>query len=790
MYIPNQNPLNININPPGLQSGMPGETIKIHIVVTNNGDIDAVINLFLNLDEELQTLIGTSNSERQSISLSPNESSNEITFELPLPVNASPGTYDYTLVVDSPEHYPQHTPINCPSQIKILFKEQTRVGLNDPTFFIKPSTNPHKPLIFKSGEPLQLEVQVINNSDRVDRFRLNCPDLDEDWFTINYPKTGLESEGLTEVNALELNNKSQATILLQLHPPKDALEGNYNPAIRLYSENYPDLVLLDLVYTRIPPNYRLDVDLETVLGQVSYRSGEYILSIINQGNLIRELIFNAKTRDEYEICKYDFNPTQVKLLPLAETEVNLRVKPRGWWRRPWLGAGRTINFQVELEDKQSYKLPDKQIQAILTWKSRPIWQFLLLLLFALGIFGVTAFIVWRLLNPEPLKIQSFSASKSQIEEGKDIQLNWEITQYNQLKKLDLIAKEPDTPQSNFLEGDFRKKLESLCKKENNTLKCTNIDMGRKGIVGEYTFDLQAQYRAGGLPFSRKTNQKINKQTKVIVKEKQIAEVVNFGVVNNKYTKGQNILLNWKIKNYTLLESVQISGKTADGKALKPLNLSFKNGLPEDSLLQENCQQLNDEQALECNNIPIPALSVGSFAYKINAYSKDINNRNSEKENNNAVEVLPKNFKIISFLANGKQSLEIEEGKQVILGWKVQADSSEDVQVDIDCVGSNLPLTGEKSIFVTNPQCKLQVTDIFNKLKPQYQVINVKVKPKPQPIPTVTVPAPDSTPNNSTNNNLRERSNNSRPKTNSRRNTAIPLPDIEDKLNSQQTDRSI
>lgn len=756
MYIQNQNPLVININPPGIQSGMPGDTIKIHVVVTNNGDKDAVINLFINLDDELQTLIGSPNSERQSISLSPNEHSNEITFEFPIPVNASPGTYDYTLVIDSPEHYPQHTPINCPSQIKILFKEQTKIGLNDPTFFIKPSTNPNKPLIFKPSEPLQLEVQVINNSDRVDRFRLNCPDLDENWFTINYPKTGLESSGLTEVNALELNNKSQSTILLQLHPPIDALEGNYNPAIRLHSENYPDLVLLDLVYTKIPPNYRLDIELETILGQVSYRSGEYLLSIINQGNLIRDLIFSAKSRDEYEICKYNFDPTEVKLLPLGETEVNLKVKPRGWWRRPWLGGGRTINFQVDLKDKQNYPLPDRQNQATLIWKSRPIWQFLLLLLLVLGVFGGVAFIIWRLLNPDDLKIINFTANDSEILEGGEVRLNWEITKSNQLKKLELNVKEPNVQQYNFLEADFLEKLPPFCKKTQNILKCTNYSMGKKGIPGEYTFDLQAQYSKGGLPFSGRSNQQTKESIKVIVNEKPIAEVVNFEVINKKYTRGENILFNWKIKNPLLLETVTISGKTADGQVVNPSNLNITD-------FKEKCNEVNNEQALECKNISLPASKVGTVNYTITASSKGVRNRNSSKEAGNAVEVLPQAFSITYFTVDGQQSKEVEQGTPVVVAWRVQGNKA-DIHIESDCLGSPLEPRGSRKIKRNiTYQCTLQVNDKFKLLPSQFKVVDVTVKPKPIPTPTVTITAPAPRPNNPENNS-RER-----------RNAPIPLP---------------
>ena len=764
MYSANENPLDIIINPPGIQFGIPGETIKLHVVVTNQGDSDAVIHIFLNLDEELKKLIGWSNSPRESISLSPNQSSNEITFEFPIPVNASPATYDYTLVIDAPEHYPQHTPINCPAQLKILFKEQTKVGLKDPTFFIKPSTNPNKPLIFKPGEPLQLEVKINNNSERVDRFRLNCPDLDEDWFTITYPKTGLESSGLIEVNALELNNKSQGTILLQLHPPIDALEGNYNPAIRLHSDNHPNLVLLDLVYTQIPANYRLDIELATILGQVSYRPGEYLLSIINQGNVIREFMFNAKTRDEDEICEYFFDPTEVQLLPTRKAEVNLRVKPKGWWRRTWLGSGRMINFQVELEDQKNYPLFNQESQASLLWKSRPIWQFLLLLLCLLGLFGAAAFIIWRLLNPEALEIESFTANRLEITEGNEVRLNWKISQYNQLRKLELNIKEPQSNPYNFFADDFQKKI-SPCNIKQNILTCTNYSMGTKGIIGKYSFELRAFYRQGGLPFSRKSNQETSKKLELTVKSKPIAEVLSFGENKKKYTKGESILFQWKIKNPNLLKKVVISGKKEDGTAVDPKTFDNK-----DLRDGGKCKQVANEQDLECKNIPITASQIGTITYNITAFS-DNSNRSSSQEAENAVEVLPQQFQIRRFTLNGseKPNIEVEKGATINLAWSVSGDIR-DITVNIIGLGSSYPLVGKKSFPIyDSTKYKLEVVDKFGKRDTQFREINVKVKPAIIPSPLESInPEVNSTPNNTSGN-----SSNSKKK----KNTVIPLPDI-------------
>jgi len=115
-------------------------------------------------------------------------------------------------------------------------------------------------------------VTVSNRSNRVDRFRLTCLDLEEDWFKIRYSLTGVEGPGLlVEPSGLELNPGSQGKIGLQFQPPADTLAGNYTPTICLYSVNSPDLVPLDLVYLQIPATCRLEVELNTIQGKVSRR---------------------------------------------------------------------------------------------------------------------------------------------------------------------------------------------------------------------------------------------------------------------------------------------------------------------------------------------------------------------------------------------------------------------------------------------------------------------------------------------------------------------------------------
>ncbi len=271
---PRLSPLLVIIDPPGTQSGMPGDLLEVHTLVSNQGNQGAVINVFF--DETSQILQQWCRSSQERLALDPQQSS-EVTFQFQIPFEAMPGTYDYTLVIDAPEHYPEDTPIQYSRQIQVLIKEQTLVRVNDPTFTLKPTTNPSNPAKLKPGEPLQIVVSVNNRSNRVDRFRLSCLDLEADWFTIRYPSSGLEGPGLlSDSSGLELNPATQSQILFQLHPPPETFAGNYSPTLRLHSANSPELVLLDLVYIQIPAVYRLDVELDTILGKVSQSLGQFV----------------------------------------------------------------------------------------------------------------------------------------------------------------------------------------------------------------------------------------------------------------------------------------------------------------------------------------------------------------------------------------------------------------------------------------------------------------------------------------------------------------------------------
>jgi hypothetical protein len=505
-----QSPVALILNPNTMQQSVtPGSTLELYVTVSNQGPQSAVIDLFI--DEASQTLRQWCETPRERLALGPQQSS-EVVFRFQIPVQAFPGIYDYVLVVDAPQHYPEDTPIQRPRQIQVLPQEQAAVKVNDPTFSLKPITSPAQPAVLKLGQPLPIQVLVHNRSDRVDRFRVSCPDLEEDWFTVRYA-AGLEGPGLLTGNdGLGLNPGAQGPISLLFQPPLNTLAGSYSPTIRVHSTNNSDLVLLDLVYIQIPAFYRLNVELNTLLGKVTRSAGQYELKLTNEGNTIRELSVRAKGRDEEDLCTYTCEPESVRVLPGKTTSVSLQVKPTKWWRQPLYGNPLDLNFQIELEDSKQLALPKELPQGLLIWQPRPWWQLLLLAFSVFVAILALVLLIWQIYfkAPEPPKLlpSSFQPDSSQLSEaaGDSIQLNWQIRNPDQIQKITIAGKAGPATQTvtyDFSKG-IPKGLEAQCQTLEKVLTCSHVATDAKQ-AGKYIFEIQVFPRNGEPPLTQPTD---------------------------------------------------------------------------------------------------------------------------------------------------------------------------------------------------------------------------------------------------------------------------------------------
>ncbi|MEH1841140.1 MAG: hypothetical protein V7L20_20870 [Nostoc sp.] len=723
-------PLKVILNPSTRLEGFPGESVTLDISLINQGEQGAAIDVFI--DPMAQTLLGWCLSARKRVALDSQQAC-EVSLVFEIPLDALPGSYPYTVVVDAPEHYPEDTPIHYPGSLEVLVKEQAVIQSQKLTFSISPATSPVQPLLIQPNQHQRLSVIVNNHSSRVDRFRLYCLDLDKTWFTIQYPSNELSELGVvSSTDGLELNPGGQGEIIIELHYPIDMPAGHYSPTLQLISDNAPEQVFLDLVYLEVKPKLHLSVELETILGKVSHSPGQYRLILTNHGNSIRELAVSASSRDEMELCYYVCSPSSVNLLIGETATISLTVYPKQKWRRPLFGFGLDLPFQVNVQDLQALPTPENLPMGLLIWKARPWWQLLLWLLAGVGALSGLGFLIWFVFfKPVPPPILTeFKPDSASYTEGGRVRLNWTILNSARLAELVVSSTKDQTANSPQV-YDFRQglptELNRYCQIRDRNLTCTNVDTGAR-LAGEYTFQLQIKAKSAQKPIEQKLN--------VVIQPKPLPQVMSIAARQSQLEKGKPLTLSWNIKNFSQLGQLQVIGQLKDGKPTLFKTYDFQKQIPLE--LTKQCQPPVNE-TLSCSNVDIglPA-KPGDYAISLQPVSSG-----SQKQSplSKAIQVQLKAtpLRVINFTLNNQSSetnpsIFLKVGQVVTLNWQVQGDS---VKVKLEPLG-DVPTSGSRTFKATTNLSQIILTAETEQGQSVKRAFLLQVDtPKPPPKPTNT-----------------------------------------------------
>ncbi|BAY15496.1 hypothetical protein NIES21_13130 [Anabaenopsis circularis NIES-21] len=698
------NPLAIIFNPSGDYAVQAGAKFELNITVTNKGVESALIDIFI--DELSPQLIQWCDAPKQRLALSPN-SVGEVLFEFHVPVTAIPSTYNYSIVVDAPLHYPEDTPIRHGAKIQVLPAIETVVRVSDPTFSLLPLTSSRSPAKILPGGILQVNVNVHNRSDRVDRFRLSCLDLPEEWVSIRYPE-GLETAGLVIPNmGLNLNPGEKGEILLQFQPSLGANAGLYYPSIRLYSANNPDLMLLDVIYWEILPSYLLNAEMLIVVNRVRRKGGTFEVKLTNAGNTVREIACEAVPIDEDKVCTYVTSPALLRVLPGEKVSTKVTVVPVKWWYRPMFGAGRLLNFRIELVDQQQIPLPNPALPGSLIWEPRPWWQFLLVLLTVIGSVAAIAFLIWLwlfrpLATPKILQFLSSDATY-QASNGEFIRLSWQIRHPKKLQTISLSGLFADgtaavQPVVYTFNGKIPAELQQFCQ-IGAVLTCANVPTDARKS-GDYIFQMQAF--ANDNPDLPADTIKTNTIKIIPIPPPQLLQ---FSPTQSVYQEVKNsdakirsdtIRLNWTINDLNRLKELRIIGRSPENLVNSPQQTyNVSQGIPD--TLKTFCTQQDNQ--LNCRNVPADNRGVGDYIFEIQVFTKTDTDKPSISQKTDLVKVQPLPSKIIEFKINDNNPLPkypivinpLKPNKPLNLSWKIEG--SNNIKVELLPAPGDIPRNG-------------------------------------------------------------------------------------------------
>lgn len=758
-------PLAVIPNPTGLAQIVAGESLELRVTVSNKGAQPALIDVYLTDLDDTHSVVAWCPVHHERLALGPQQSS-EVRFIIPVPIQALPGTYPYRIVVDAPDHYPADTPIRCDQGLQVLTPVTETSRMVDPTFTVTPATSSTQALPVLPGAAVELTVLVYNRGDRVDRFRLTCPDLDLSWYRVRYPE-GLALPGLvTETDGLPLNPGAKGEITLLLQPPLNTPAGDYFPTLSLHSANTPDLMLLDVVYLQVLPVPTLTLQwlpVQDVIGQ-GYHRGEYLLELVNQGNARRTVqvaLGHTQPRPPY---RHRLSTETVTIAPGATEHVGLLVVPNPAWRRPWFGAGRLITFEVLLQDIDRLPLSPTLYQGTLRWLPRPWWQGLLLILTGLGLLGTLLLALWLLLlrPPAPPQVADLRASEATYSAatGDPIRLSWRIRHTKGLDELQLVGRSTDgTVLSPLVSYDLRNgippELAAVCRQARRDLLCNGVTTDAR-LPGDYVFELSAR-RQGNVASSQTTDViqllpvDLPRVTELATRDLTYPDARRQG-------RGTLVPVSWTVTHPEQLQNLTLIGRRDDGSiSSNPQTWDFSTWNVGEDIPDALAQYCKVDTVLTCTDVMVRVEKAGTTVFELTARPRVATDEDPDSRQSEPIAITPIAPEITSLKVNGVEAgpgyiVEFDRSnprREIAIAWEVLAEPGTKVELlpapgPVALKGSvNYPLSqqsGRDTVTLqVTPETGPPVTRSFNLEVFDASLGELPLNPTAVPLPPLPIP---------------------------------------------------
>lgn len=771
-------PLSIVVSAWNQNRVTPNSNHYLGVTIGNRGDQDAVVQVRLESPSDL--LRQWCSQPEQWLALSSGKSG-ELTFCIAVPGDALPQWLEYEVVARPQGVYAEDylAPTRC--RLQVLAPEISETS-QDPTFSLSPLTTLDRPLIVQPGTPVTAELQVENRSERVDRFRLECTGLPEDWTVqIDYPRD-FDGFGLVRSDdSLGVNPGDRGLIRVVLQPPELPLAGSYLPTFRLASENQPTLGLLALIYLRVDPVYRLQAQLRTVQDQVRDRPAQFTLEFANLGNTPRQVQLALQPQTPPEACTYALPDDRLTVAPQTVGALTLEAQPRRWWTRPWWGDGKPYAFRVQLQDAEQHAIVPETLQGQLMWLPRPWWQWLLAILAGLGALGTLVFLIWWFFwrPPTPPNVLEFAAEDSRYAEanGDMARVRWQIENPQQIQQIKLTGYSPEgTVLSGPLvyeltDGKLPAALQSFCIQEKMRLSCSQVRTDAF-LPGKYVFDLTLTVKGRTMPIVLKTSAieitpKPLPTVTALVPKALIYREAGASTPEEKripVIDANGIRLDWSVATPGSLTALHLIGRDLDGNMVGDLWFEFSNPNELPTALRPFCKL---GQTLICRNVPTGLTTPGEYRFELQTIAGDepTGQPDAKPKLSETVKIQSQAPQILSLQLNGQEAptkllIPIASSQRVPplqVSWRVQGSASTQVELlpapgSVPLVGSiRLPLSPQGSstlsLQVKTPSGQVLTRSVMiETYDPKQPAATPAASPPPPPPLPPTPPSSAASPN--------------------------------------------
>ena len=214
-------------------------------------------------------------------------------------------------------------------------------------------------LSVEPGQDVELQVEIVNRSERDDRINLRLQGLPDSWYTLPREFTTIPAGGTIPINVV-------------IRPPRRGTTpaGRQRFRVELVSQQFPQ--------AKIAANGSLDLGVfeafEAALEPRQVRVPATVnVNIRNVGNTPLDL--GVVGDDTHGSIRFRGQRGRVRLEPQQKTAVELELEPR---QQPWFGGAETYGYEVEVFSQSGarQRLPGQaQVAAIL-----PSWVYYMVVL--------------------------------------------------------------------------------------------------------------------------------------------------------------------------------------------------------------------------------------------------------------------------------------------------------------------------------------------------------------------------------------------------------------------------